>query len=59
VWINCEPAGTPGHTTTAADDAWDSPTLAPGEHFSSVPAPGTYDYFCRPHPFIEGQLVVQ
>lgn len=59
VWINCEPAGTPGHTTTDDGGAWDSPTLAPGEVFSVLPAAGSYDYYCRPHPFIEGQLLVQ
>jgi hypothetical protein len=59
VWINCEPAGTPGHTTTAFDGAWDSPTLSPGDVFSVVPATGTYDYHCRPHPFMLGRVVVQ
>ena len=59
VWINCEPAGTPGHTSTADGGAWDSPTLVPGEVFSVVPAVGTYDYHCRPHPFMQGRVVVQ
>ncbi|HEX5004199.1 MAG TPA: cupredoxin domain-containing protein [Gemmatimonadales bacterium] len=59
VWINCEPEGTPGHTTTDDGGAWDSPTLTTGEVFSVVPAPGTYAYHCRPHPFIQGQLLVQ
>ncbi|HEX6643860.1 MAG TPA: plastocyanin/azurin family copper-binding protein [Gemmatimonadales bacterium] len=59
VWINCEPEGTPGHTTTAESDAWDSPTLAPGDVFSTdAPAEGVHEYFCRPHPFIRGQLTV-
>jgi plastocyanin len=59
VWINCEPAGTPGHTTTVDRGDWDSPTLLPGEVFSVMPAVGTYDYHCRPHPFMQGQVVVQ
>ena len=59
VWINCEPAGTPGHTTTVDAGAWDSPTLLPGEVFSVVPAAGTFDYHCRPHPFMQGRVVVQ
>jgi len=59
VWINCEPAGTPGHTTTAVDGAWDSPTLMPGDVFSVVPSVGTYDYHCRPHPFMQGRVVVE
>lgn len=59
VWVNCEPAGTPGHTTTVDAGAWDSPTLTPKESFSVQAAPGTYDYHCRPHPFMQGQVVVQ
>jgi nitrite reductase (NO-forming) len=60
VWINCEPEGTPGHTTTAGDGSWDSPTLLRGDVFSvDAPAPGAHDYFCRPHPFIQGRIVVQ
>lgn len=59
VWINCEPEGTPGHTTTANSGQWDSPTLSAGEVFSFVPAAGVSDYFCRPHPFIQGRIVVQ
>ena len=59
VWINCETSGTPGHTTTAVGGAWDSPTLSPGNVFSVIPAAGTTDYHCRPHPFMEGQVVVQ
>jgi plastocyanin len=60
VWINCEPEGTPGHTTTAEDGSWDSGTLVRGDVFSAAaPAAGAHDYFCRPHPFIRGQIVVQ
>ena len=59
IWINCEPAGSPGHTTTEENGAWDSPTLLPGDVFSVVPAPGAHDYHCRPHPFMQGRVVVQ
>ena len=60
VWINCEPEGTPGHTTTAEDGSWDSGTLERGDVFSAeAPAAGAHDYFCRPHPFIRGRVVVQ
>jgi plastocyanin len=59
VWINCEPAGTPGHTSTVDNGAWDSPTLLPGNVFSVVPTVGSYDYHCRPHPFMQGRVVVQ
>ena len=59
VWINCEAPGTPGHTTTATDGGWDSPTLAPGDVFSVIPAAGIHDYHCRPHPFMQGRVVVE
>lgn len=59
VWINCEPEGTPGHTTTATSGQWDSPTLRSGDVYSFVPAAGVSDYFCRPHPFIQGRVVVE
>ncbi len=59
VWINCEPAGTPGHTTTADGGLWDSPTLAPGDVFSlEAPSAGSFGYHCRPHPGIRGTLAV-
>jgi plastocyanin len=57
IWVNCEvDEGIPGHTTTS--DAWDSPTLTPGQSFSVVPAAGTHAYHCRPHPFMEGSVTV-
>jgi plastocyanin len=56
VWVNCETEGTPGHTTTS--EAWDSPTLVPDASFGVAPAVGSYDYHCRPHPFMEGRVVV-
>lgn len=56
VWVNCEAEGTPGHTTTS--EAWDSPTLVPDASFGVTPAVGSYDYHCRPHPFMEGRVVV-
>jgi len=59
VWINCEGSGTPGHTTTATGGAWDSPTLHPGDVYSFVPAAGSWDYYCRVHPFMQGRIVVQ
>lgn len=57
IWVNCEvDEGIPGHTSTS--DAWDSPTLTPGQSFAFTPAPGTHPYHCRPHPFMEGSVTV-
>ena len=59
VWINCEPAGTPGHTTTADGGEWDSPTLSAGDAFSDVPAAGDHPYFCRVHPFMQARVIAE
>ena len=57
IWVNCEDVeGTPVHTTTS--EAWDSPTLTPGQSFAVTPAAGTHPYHCRPHPFMEGSVTV-
>ena len=60
VWVNCEPPGTPGHTTTSDAGGWDSPTLEPAATFSAQPAgAGVFPYACRPHPFMQGRVVVE
>ena len=30
-WLNCEPAGTPSHTSTSDQGVWQSPLFAPGD----------------------------
>ncbi len=58
-WINCEPAGTPSHTTTADGGAWSSPLLDPGgTHTTTFPAAGTFAYHCEPHPSMTAQVIV-
>lgn len=59
IWVNCEPAGTAGHTTTADGGSWDSPTLVTGQSFSISAVQGVFEYHCRPHPGIRGRLAVQ
>ena len=56
IWVNCEAEGTVPHTTSG--DAWDSPSLGPGDHFAVEPPVGTHDYACRPHPFMQGRVTV-
>lgn len=51
------------HTVTQRakpeDQLFASPLLAPGERFSfTFDTPGTYAYFCMPHPFMAGTVVV-
>ncbi len=48
------------HTSTSADDGWDSGEIAPGGTFmTTLQQPGTYTYHCSIHPFMQGTVVVQ
>ena len=59
-WANCEPPAIDAHTATARDGAWQSGFLAPGAKFSRVfSAPGRFEYFCEPHPFMHGVIIVE
>ncbi|HXI19534.1 MAG TPA: plastocyanin/azurin family copper-binding protein [Gemmatimonadales bacterium] len=59
-WLNCEPAGTPSHTTTADAGAWSSTLLDPGASFTfTFTTAGTFSYHCEPHPFMTGEIKVQ
>ena len=56
-WTNTDPVV---HTVTSATGAFDSGDIAQGDSFSfTFTTPGTYDYFCTPHPTMTGQIVVQ
>ena len=58
-WINCEPAGTPSHTTTADGGAWGSPLLDPGLTYTyTFNSAGTFAFHCEPHPSMTGQVIV-
>jgi plastocyanin len=53
-------AGQVAHTLTASNGAFDSGLLRGGE--STVlrfDTPGTYDYFCQPHPWMKARLLVR
>jgi plastocyanin len=55
-WTN---TGQVVHTVTSDDGKFDSGDLAPDQTFSfTLDQPGTYWYFCRPHPFMRGRIVV-
>ena len=59
-WLNCEPAGTPSHTTTSDQGVWDSPLLAPGDAFTQTfDTPGVFPYFCTVHPFMTATVTVE
>jgi plastocyanin len=56
-WTNNDSAG---HTATLKDDAsCTTPTIAAGSTGSmKFTAAGTYDYFCKIHPNMTGQITV-
>ena len=59
-WVNCENAGIDAHTSTSDTEIWDSPFLSPGETYShTFDDAGQFGYFCTPHPFMRGAVVVE
>lgn len=59
-WVNCEDATVDAHTSTSATALWDSPFLAPGQTYSrTFDDAGAFGYFCVPHPFMRGAVVVE
>jgi plastocyanin len=59
-WLNCEPVGTPSHTTTSDQGLWDSPLLAPGDAFNrTFNTPGVFPYICAVHPFMTATITVE
>jgi plastocyanin len=48
------------HTVTANDKSFDSGLLQPGKTYSrTFDKPGQYAYYCLPHPFMKGVVVVR
>jgi plastocyanin len=64
-WVNCESSEVEPHTSTANAstanaDTWNSGPIAPGESFAQTfTAAGTSGYFCIPHRFMIGAVVVE
>ena len=55
-WVNRDSVP---HTVTGKDGTWGSDLLAQGQEFSyTFTAQGTYEYFCEPHPLMEGRVTV-
>jgi plastocyanin len=55
-WVNLDSAA---HTTTSRTNLWNSGNLNLNQRFSfTFTQPGTYDYFCALHPFMEGKIIV-
>ena len=59
-WVNCEPSEIEAHTATSQTEVWDSGLLPPGSSYAQAfPTPGSYPYFCRPHSFMRGAVIVE
>ena len=59
-WANCEPANIDPHTATARAGGWESGYLAPGAIYSrQFNTVGRFEYFCQPHPFMHGVIIVE
>lgn len=55
-WTNRDSAV---HTATADKGSFDSGNLSRGESYSKTfTSAGTYSYFCKPHPYMRGRVVV-
>ena len=57
-WTNRDSVG---HTVTSDDgDELDSELLDEGETYAhTFTEPGTYAYYCKPHPYMEGLVTVE
>jgi plastocyanin len=48
------------HTAEATDGSWGSGAIEPGESWrATFNRPGRYLYYCGPHPFMQGVIVVR
>ena len=56
-WVNHDEEP---HTVTSATGAFSSPGLVNDDTFKETfTKPGTYEYFCKVHPFMKGTVVVK
>ena len=55
-WIDGDPVP---HTATAKDGQWNTGQVVPGGSFTvTMTKPGTYEYFCGDHPFMQAKVIV-
>ena len=56
-WKNDDPLA---HTVTATGGEFQSPLIEPGQTWRhTFTSPGTYSFYCTPHPFMRGVIVVR
>jgi plastocyanin len=55
-WTNADPLL---HSVTAVDKSFNSGLIQPGKTYRhTFTKPGTYNFYCMPHPFMKGVVVV-
>lgn len=47
------------HTATADNGSFDGDLPSDGEFSYTFSTPGTYSYYCKPHPHMKGTVIVQ
>lgn len=48
-----------GHTVTAKDDSFDTPSFSNGGTQSiTFDKAGTFEYYCKPHTYMKGKIIV-
>jgi plastocyanin len=56
-WVNVDEVM---HTVSSEDGAWRSGAIEPGERWRArFDRPGRYLYYCGPHPFMKGEVLVR
>jgi plastocyanin len=56
-WTNSDPMP---HTVTAVNGSFNSGLINPGKKYRyTFTKAGTFEFFCRPHPFMKGTIVVK
>ena len=59
-WVNCETTVNDFHTSTSTTGVWDSGAINKGQVYSRrFDTGGSFGYFCVPHPFMRGAVIVQ
>lgn len=59
-WVNCEPPTIDPHTSSARGGEWHSGYISPGSTYSrKFSDVGSFEYFCEPHPFMHGVVIVE
>ena len=59
-WVNCETTVLDFHTSTSSTGVWSSGAIQRTEIFTRrFDAVGQFGYFCEPHSFMRGAVLVE